>query len=153
MSVIRVSSPASATVYKSFTADILIDAPQNLGGFEFDLVFNPAILQVQRAILGDLLGRTGRTAEPLGPMISNTAGTIAFGGYTYGTQAGATSGGVLGRITFLATAVGHSTLNIQDAILADIKGNPAQATYQGAMVEVRPASTPRYRVHLPLIRK
>lgn len=114
--------------------NVLVDNPQDLGGFEFGLAFNPAVLQVQSVALGDLLGSTGRTATALGPVINNTAGTVAFGGYTSGAQAGVVSSGELARITFRAVTSGTSVLDIQNPLLASPGGSLARALDQDGSV-------------------
>jgi len=149
--VVRVSSPISATAGDTFTVEVVVDSAQNLGGFEFDLAFNPAVIKVQDAALGDLLGSTGRTAARIGPWIDNAAGVVAFGGYSHGDQAGTSSGGALGWITFRAIAEGSSILDIQSPLLADAQGNLTRAADQDAMVEVQPSPISAFSLYLPLV--
>ena len=64
-------SPSSTTVdpAATFVLDVVVDNVVDLGGFEFTVSFNPAVVQVQGVTPGSFLGSTGRTATPLGPNI------------------------------------------------------------------------------------
>src|SRR5690606_33343630 len=81
---LHVDAPDAAAVDEVFTADVALDDAAGLGGLEFELTFDPAVLQVQTATAGSLLSSGGRTAHPLGPVVDNTNGRIIFGGYTEG---------------------------------------------------------------------
>jgi len=131
-SVLRVQAPTTAMTGESFTVMVLIEDPQNLGGFEFDLTFDPTRLEVQNVILGDSLTSNGRPSAQLGPVIDNSTGVISFGGYSYGNNAGASSNGIVAQITFRAIRGGNSALNIQQHLLADVNGT--QGTTEGATI-------------------
>jgi beta-glucosidase len=107
-----------------FNVDVLIQGAQNLGGFEFDLAFDPAVLEVQGATIGDLLGSTGRTVGALGPLVNGAAGTAASGAYSYGSPPGPNGNGKLVRLTIRAMAKSSSTtLRIENILLADLDGH------------------------------
>jgi len=63
--------------------------------------------------LGDFLGSTARNASPLGPQINNEAGTVLFGGFSYGDPLGPDRSGVLATISFSPQAGGESDLHLQ----------------------------------------
>jgi hypothetical protein len=92
--------------------------------------------------MGSLLGSTGRTAVALGPVISNTAGTVAFGGYTSGAQAGVNANGELARITLHVNAAGSFGLELENGLLADRSGSV-----------VRPSGVRPFKLYLPLVLK
>ena len=60
----------------------------DLGSFQFTLIFSPAIVHAEGVELGDFLGSTGRNTSTLGPQINNEAGTVTFGGFSFGSQPG-----------------------------------------------------------------
>ncbi|MBM4432304.1 MAG: hypothetical protein FJ026_18445, partial [Chloroflexi bacterium] len=117
--------PASSNVVLSdvFTVDVAIDAAVDLGGFEFVLHFDPTILQAQGATLGPFLGSTGRSPAALGPTINNVAGTVRFGGWSFGTLGTGPSGtGTLATFTFLAAGSGTSSLTFSNVQVTDTQG-------------------------------
>jgi ligand-binding sensor domain-containing protein len=137
-SVMRVSAPASVTVGDSFTSSISLSAVQNLAGFEFDLTFDPAVLQVRSAVLGDLLGSTGRLTATLGPIVENTTGTLAFGGYTSDGASGVSGDGILAHIGFHAVSTGTSSLDLGTPLLATPSGTLTMASDQDTEIQVVP---------------
>ena len=145
-SVLRVEAPSSAMTGESFTVMVLIDDPQNLGGFEFDLTFDATMLEVQNVELGDLLASSGRTSAQMGPVIDNSTGVISFGGYSYGNNAGASSNGIVAQITFRAIRAGNSALNIQQHLLADVNGTLSQGTSEGATITLKGRGHRQYPV-------
>jgi hypothetical protein len=146
---VRVNAPVSVTMGARFVVDVDIAGAVDLAGFEFDLAFDPDVLRVEDATLGGLLGSTGRTAGALGPVINNTAGTVAFGGYSFGATAAAGGNGSLAQIRFRALAGGDSTLDLQNPLLADPAGDLTLASSQDGQVEVSGEA----RIYLPLLLK
>ncbi|RME83031.1 MAG: hypothetical protein D6775_09255 [Caldilineae bacterium] len=94
----------------------------DLAGFEFTLSYDPALLKAQSASIGSFLTNTGRTTSLLGPNIDNTAGTIHFGAFSFGTQPGASGSGPIALIRFQPLAVGTSALHWQAATLVNTAG-------------------------------
>ena len=86
----------------------------DVGSFQFTLAFSPGIVHAEGAELGDFLGSTGRNVAPLGPDINNEAGTIVFGAFSFGEQAGASGSGVLATVFFSPQAEGESDLSLQN---------------------------------------
>ncbi len=64
--------------------------------------------------MGDFLGSTGRNTSPVGPDIDNGTGTVDFGAFSYGEQAGADGSDVLATVSFSPQAVGESNLLLQN---------------------------------------
>jgi len=97
-----------------FTADVEIANVADLASFEFTLTFSPAVVHVDAVELGDFLGSTGRETNAVGPDIDNEAGTLTFGGFSFGDQPGPDGSGVLATISFMPQAPGESNLHLQD---------------------------------------
>jgi len=77
---------------------------EELGGFQFDLIYDPAVITVDSIILGDFLGKTGRTLWKLLPENDSFRGILTFGAFTYlpGDDAvkGPVGNGTLATVTF-----------------------------------------------------
>jgi hypothetical protein len=146
---LQVSAPVSTSVGATVTITIQIQNPQDLAGFEFDLGYDPAVLQVEKVVLGSLLGSGGRTAYPLGPVTDSAAGELGTGGYTVGELPGVDTDGVLAQVTLRAVESGESSLTLDSPLLADPQGTlgrPAEV-FDTAIEVVASGST----VWLPLV--
>lgn len=110
----------------TFEINIKIEEVSDLGGFELDLVYPPAIVTIESASdvsLGDFLGSTGRSASALGPDIDNTTGTLTFGGFSFGDDAGASGSGDLVTIIFTVQSRQDGTLDLQTATVTDTEAS------------------------------
>ncbi len=125
--------PSVTTAYLGgpVSVDVSVSRVADLGGFQFTLRFNPAILRVDTVVMGSFLTGSGRTFTPLGPQIDNVAGTVGFGGYSIGAQPVLNGSGALARITFATLAVGSSNLHLENVSLT----TPAAAQIAFASVD------------------
>jgi hypothetical protein len=157
--VIRFDPPASTAAPGAiFVVNVVVDNVTDLGGYEFTVSFDPGVLHVQTVTLGPLLGSTGRNVAPLGPDINNASGSFTFGGYSFGSTAGANGTGTVAQITLQAMASGNSALTFtraqllstQPAVLGPLTMTPGSVTVSG------PTATPtigRSLIYLPVLRK
>ena len=136
--------PAQSTVTagETFTVSVMIDDASDLGGFEFDLLYIPAIITVGDVTLGDFPGSTGRTVIPIGPIIDNEAGKTSFGATTAGIGPGPNGMGELAIISLTARGEGESPLDLQNVLLVDTFVNPQVATDEDGSVLVESGPTP-----------
>jgi len=129
---------ASTTVNSGdeFPAQVKIIGGSNVGGWESDLSFNPYLVRVGSvdfAPSSTFLQVNGRTAGALGPLNNPSDGTLALGGYSYGSNmTGATGDATLANVTLQALMPGTTPLNTDsgqiatpDAIGTDITGADA----------------------------
>jgi hypothetical protein len=125
--------PASSVVQPGdvFTVQVMADEATDVGGFEFTLTFNGEVLSVEETELGPFLGSTGRSAQALGPAIDQAAGSLAFGGFSYGAAPGATGGGMVAHIRLRAVAAGSSTLLLSAGRFTDTRGQAGTAVGAG----------------------
>lgn len=146
---VRVDPSASIVmVGDAFTIGIIIDGALNLGSFEFELAYDPAILQAMDVTLGPFLGSTGRSIGVVGPTIDNVGGRVTFGAFSFGSQPGPSGTGTLAAIAFSAAGVGTSLLDLQNTQVTDTLGNPqTPVTEEDGMVSVIAGMS--YRVYLP----
>ena len=141
---VRVNPAASSVELGAvFTIDIVIDGAEDLGGFEFDLTYDPAIVQVTDVSLGPFLGSTGRSTGTIGPEIDNTTGRVSFGAFSFGTEPGPSGTGTLATITLSAAGAGTSLLDLQNTQVTDTQGNlQTPVTEEDGTVTVAASPTP-----------
>jgi general secretion pathway protein D len=108
---------------ENIAVEILGENVKNLGAFQVEMIFDPAIVHVQTTMLREFLASTNRQAFPVGPTIDNQVGKLAFGSATLGSNAGPYGAGILAVVTFQAQTSGTTTLTLQEWLLADINGN------------------------------
>lgn len=136
--------PAEAVVGPgdTFTVEVVIEEARDLGGFQFDLVYDPAIVQVKEVDLGGFLGSTGRSVVPVGPKVEDEAGRMPFGAISFGSGPGPSGMGTLAAITLKARGEGSTVLDLRDVQVLDTGGSPQPVTAQGGQVVVRGAEAP-----------
>lgn len=125
--------------------EVVIADVENLGFFQFDLTFDPAVVQVRTVTLGGFLASTGRAANGVGPIIDNDQGTLTFGGYSVGEQAGPNGTGVLAQVTIRGVDNGVSPLNLSNfRVLSanNISIAAAAASRATVTIGVPPTPTP-----------
>lgn len=139
--------PASATVEEGETAtvDIVVEDVSNLQGVEVHMVFDPSVLEVVDADAG-----MAGVQVALGPFVSPDfvaqnvvdpgTGRIDFA-YSQMGNTPVSGSGVIGSITFRATASGVSPLTFIEVLLADVGGNQIGVTTENGQVTVT-AETP-----------
>jgi PKD repeat protein len=110
-------------VGNTFQIDIHIEEVSNLGAFEIEMDYDPAIIFIDDADdieIGPFLGSTGRPVTLLGPVIDNVAGILTAGGFTFGNSAGPDGIGVLLQVTFTVSAEACTEIDFNNVTLADI---------------------------------
>ncbi|MBN2001549.1 T9SS type A sorting domain-containing protein [candidate division KSB1 bacterium] len=124
--VIIMLDPQNVTlgVNETFSINIKIENSNNLGAFQFDIVFNTGIVRADNAHIGAFLGGTGRTVIPVGPDIDNTSatGVITFGAATFGAGDGPSGSGILATVEFTTQAEGNTALELHNVQVGDIDG-------------------------------
>jgi hypothetical protein len=107
-----------------FTMGLVISGTDDLGGFEFDLLFDPAVLTVTGVHLGGFLGSSGNEVIALGPRAEG-AGRRVYAAFGYGQLPGASGGGSLVTFDLMLLAGGETTLRLEDVQLAHSDATPA----------------------------
>ncbi len=142
--------PAESVVRagQTFTVSVMIDQADDLGGFEFTLLFVPTTVTVDSVTVGDFPGSTGRTVIPaVGPTIDNQAGTVSLGVVTVGSAPGPSGTGVLATVTLTAQGSGQSPLDLQDVLVVDTNAEPKTTTVEDGVIRAG------FAVYLPLVMK
>ena len=127
---------------QTFTVSVTIDEADDLGGFEFTLLFVTTTVKVDSVTLGDFLGSTGRTVGLVGPIIDNQAGRVSFGAWTAGSAPGPNGTGALALITLTTQGAGISPLDLQGVLVLDTKAEHQTPTVEDGTVVAGGAPTP-----------
>jgi len=129
---------------QTFSANVMADGATDLGAFQFDILYDPAVVNVTAIELGAFLGSTSRTAQPLGASIDNAAGTVAFAAFSFGSSAGPEGTGLLATITLTAVGPGTSALNLQNVLVTDTTARvqPTSVSSGRVMVAVQTPTSP-----------
>lgn len=134
VSVVPVASTVS--VSSTFAVDVNISGVTDLYDFQFDLSFNPAVLQATNVLEGAFLTTGGSTFFIPGA-IDNTAGNVTFNADTLlGPIPGVAGSGTLLEFDFTALANGISPLGISNLTLQDSQGNLIGGTTKDGSVTV-----------------
>lgn len=149
--VVGPSAPVAAG--QSFAVTIAIQNAQDLGAFEFEYNFNPAIATtaVGNIQLGSMLGSSGRTTGELRMASApGRPGVPLYGAYSYGTGAGPNGSGVLATATMTAVAPGVSPLSLTGLKVTNAVGDEYTVSVTAGSVTV--VTSPR-SIYLPLLRR
>ncbi len=111
-----------------FEIEVTVDPHGNsVYGVQYDLTFNPAILQVVKDLeKGDFLSQDGESSVAITNDFNNTIGTIEYGETRMGAEDGVTGAGVLATITFEAVSAGSTDLEFSDVIVSDTVAKPIE---------------------------
>jgi hypothetical protein len=129
--------------------DVRINDVTGLGSYEWQIAYDPAVLNFVSVVNGSFLGSTGRSVFCPAPIFD--VGYVRFGCVTAGTTPPSPSGsGVLSTVTFSALAEGTSALNFAFVSLSDPLGNDILTNSQGGEIVVSAGTpTPTPLVALP----
>jgi len=139
------SSPLTISQGSSFALDVNIANVTDLFDFQFDLTFDPSLLQATEAIEGAFLPGGGDTFFVPG-IIDNTGGSVLFNADSLlSAISGVTGSGTLVEFNFAALASGTSPINIANIILQDSNSDEIQSSSTSASITVTgggPVPTP-----------
>lgn len=128
-----------------FTMDIAITQATDLGGFEFDLLFDSDVVTVTAVHLGSFLESSGNNAGELGPRYAES-GRLVFGAFSYGEHEGASGYGTLATLELILLSDTETTLRLDDVQLVTSGGEEVSPHSVG---EGKVSSGER--VYLPLV--
>ena len=121
---------------QAVSVDVLVENAVNLGSFQFNLLYDPDLVEVRAVQLGDFLAQTGRQPTPLGPR-TDRPGDTAFGAFTLGgpDQRGPDGGGRLATVQLVGKRAGVADLRLDRVQATDPQGRPIP------LAETTPAPT------------
>ena len=120
-------SPAPVHLGDTFTLDIRAENVSDLAGWEFDIAFDPTVLEAIDVSEGDFLKTDGANTLSQSGSIDNAAGKIeGLSAIRLSTQGAVGTGTVL-QVTFKAKAPGETELTLQNFEFAAITGQDIPA--------------------------
>ncbi len=125
-------SPANPTVSagQMFLVDVDVSGISDLGAFQFDVDFNPALLSATGVTEGAFFSGVGVSFIP--GTINNSTGTISdVADALAGPGPGPSGSGILAAIDFEAISSGASTISLSSVILLDSNGHSIPFTTTG----------------------
>ena len=136
-------SSIEASLGENFTIEIRIDPNgAEIYGVQYDLYFNPSILNAISQSQGNFLSQDGaNTIVPVNE-INNTIGKIEYGETRMYVEWGVKEAGVISSISFEVIGTGTSGLNLSNVILSDLNATPIEATIESGTVVVGAPATP-----------
>lgn len=114
-------SPTSQTADVSDLISVAVNIDQEinpLNGFQFDLMYDAAVVQLNGIATADFLSSTGRQIT-CPPVAHIDTGHIRFACASTGSAVGATGDGTLATLTFQAIGNGSTDLSLTAAQLVD----------------------------------
>ena len=152
---VRVLGPSAPVPSgQAFIVTVAIENVQNLGAFEFEYNFNPAVASatVDNIQLSSLLGSTGRTTGSLRlASAPGQSGVPLFGAYSYGTASGPNGSGILATVTMNAVAAGTSQLSLSGLKVTTVTGVEMAVVSTSGSVIV--GGSPPRSIYMPLLRR
>ena len=131
-----------------FSVEVVISDAMDLGAYQFEMDFDPAVVRARDVEDASFLGSTGRTPIAIINKIDNTEGTLAFGVISIGTDPGPSGMGVLATITLEAQGGGSTALHLFNVKASDTKPAEQPVTVEDGVVIVG-----GQRVYLPIVMK
>ena len=117
--------------------DVMVGSADNAGAVNFQLRYDPAVLQfAPPAEPGDFLEQGG-TPVDLQVVEGAEGGLVVLSAARMG-RTGATGGGRVARLMFVAIAPGSANFSFASGQVRGVDGTPQQASFREAAVEVSP---------------
>ncbi|MSP11907.1 MAG: hypothetical protein EXR62_03000 [Chloroflexi bacterium] len=124
-----------------FSVTVVVTGATDLGGYQSDIWYDPAVLEFTRFENGPFLSSTGRSAMPVGPRVGPESGRVALGGFGLDSGQPATGDGILARLFFRARSAGTSELTLRNTQLVDVKAQAKSPSLQSGRVMVAGAGS------------
>ena len=125
----------------TFTLEIWAEDIYNLAGWQFDIVFDPTVLEAVAVSEGDFLNPEGNSTFFRKGRIDNTTGKITELSSTRLSEEGVSGTGTLLSVIFTAKTTGQTQLRLDNFQLAAITGKPIEAGPHEVVVTVEEQHT------------
>jgi general secretion pathway protein D len=138
---LSVATTATVPQGSSFSVEVNISSVSDLYDFQFDLAFNPAVLQLTNIVEGGFL-LTGGSTFFLPGTVDNTLGNATANADTLiGAIPGVSGTGELAEFDFTAVGPGISSLTLSNVILQDSTSSLLDSTTAAGSVTVQGTTT------------
>jgi hypothetical protein len=141
---LQLDGPSTPVLVGSlFTIDVGITAAVDLASYQFDIGYDPLLVQGVLVQEGPFLPSAGATLFVPGA-IDDLSGTISFtAGALIGLGSGASGDGVLATLLFRAVSPGSANFTLISPLLYDSIPNPVDISEaNGTIVTLDPATVP-----------
>jgi general secretion pathway protein D len=136
----------SVPVGGTLLVPVSIDQGADLYAYQFDLAYDPSILQLESILEGPLLPSVGSTVFSPGT-IDNATGIATFiADSLVGPIPGASSGGDLADFRFVGIGPGTSSLTLSNVVLLDSALNDISFTTSNGSLVVTGSAVPEPRL-------
>ncbi|MCY4553562.1 MAG: leucine-rich repeat domain-containing protein [Candidatus Poribacteria bacterium] len=120
----------------TFSLDLNIENTHNLAGWQFDVAFDPTMLEAVEVSEGDFLNPEGNATFFQGGSIDNATGKITKLSSARLSEEGVSGRGALLSVTFTAKTVGQTQLSLENFQLAAITGESIPARLQEVVITI-----------------
>ena len=125
----------------TFTLEIQAEDIYNFAGWQFDIVFDPSVLEAVEIHEGELLKSKGEATFFQKGTIDHTTGKITELSSTRLSEDGVSGTGTLLSVTFTAKTTGQTQLRLNNFQLAAITGKPIEAGPHEVVITVEQRRT------------
>ena len=129
-------SDSKIHVGDTFILDLSAEDVIDLAGWQFDISFDPAVLEAVEVNEGDFLKTDGGATFFQSGTIDNTTGKITGLNATRFNEDGATGTGTLLSVVFLAKVEGETQLTLNNFQLGSTTGEPIAADPHGVVITI-----------------
>jgi hypothetical protein len=134
--VIALEPADIALVGDTATVQIVVRGAPPTTGFQAELTYDPELVAIVNATLGEFLPGSGRAVQPLGPNL-DTPGRVVLGAISAGADPAPPSGdGVLARLDIAPIGDGEGSLEIVAASLVDASNQVVSVQVESAALHV-----------------
>jgi hypothetical protein len=142
--IIQISSNAqTAAVGQSVNITVDVASVVDLYAYQFDLLFDPSVLQVKSLSEGSYLVSGGPTIFIPGT-VDNGGGLVSATAAVLESAAGVSGSGVLVMFDFTAIAAGSTNINLDNVVLLDSGLSGIAATISNGSVAISAVPEPLY---------
>ena len=133
-----ISLPIQTVNTGPFTVNVFVDPAEPIAGVQFNLSFDPSLIEAVSVTEGPLLGLSGCSTFFLPGTINNSIGTVTgVAGTALGTGCNVSTPSTFATINFIADHLdGISPLDLFDVKVVDLNANPVPIVIHNGWVEV-----------------
>jgi WD40 repeat protein len=147
----NVICPILNVTQTGFTVEIKMEKAQKLYGFQFDLKFDPNVLEAIRVTEGDLLKSIGGNTSFLKPSIDNNAGIIKNVACTRMSPGEVSGFGVLAKIEFKFKIASTSPIEFTLVKLSNEQFQPIPFAYVNGSATLRITTSAKFKVQPSIV--
>jgi hypothetical protein len=146
-----VIAPVLNVTQTDFTVEIKVEKAEKLFGFQFDLKFDPKVLEAIKVTEGDFLKSIGGNTSFMKPSIDNNAGVIKNVIASRMSPGEVSGSGVLAKIEFKFKIVGASPLEFTLVKLSNEQFQPIPFVYLNGSATLKIPTSAKFKVQPSIV--